>query len=102
MPVARVQSCCSTANDVIGIAGQVVFNDTSGSEGMSAVQVDEKSSFMGEDTFFVGFAGEVRVGTVCWFHGPGRSFEIAESSKLHPANVFLTYVLIADAAMCSA
>eukprot|EP00752_Nemacystus_decipiens_P010943 g9725.t1 len=40
---------------------QVVFNDTSGAEDLSAVQVGEKSSFKGEDTSFVGFGGEAIV-----------------------------------------
>lgn len=38
---------------------QVVFNDTSGSSDLSAVQVDDSSVYMAEDTSFVGFEGEV-------------------------------------------
>ncbi|CAM9801896.1 unnamed protein product, partial [Hapterophycus canaliculatus] len=40
---------------------QVVFNDTSGSGDVSAVQVDQQSSYKAEDTSFVGFAGEAIV-----------------------------------------
>ena len=39
---------------------KVEFCDSSGSEELSAVQVNEGSSYMAEDTSFVGFAGEVR------------------------------------------
>lgn len=39
---------------------QVVFNDSSGSPDLSAIQADEESSYFAESTSFVGFAGEVR------------------------------------------
>lgn len=39
---------------------QVEFKDSSGSKELSAVQVDEMSSYQAEDTSFRGFAGEVR------------------------------------------
>ena len=39
---------------------QVVFNDTFGGAELSAVQVDEESSYKAEDTSFLGFYGEVR------------------------------------------
>ena len=45
--------------------GQVEFNDTSESKDFSAVQVDATSSYLGEDTSFVGFAGEVCAGICC-------------------------------------
>ena len=38
---------------------QVVFNDTFGGAELSAVQVDEESSYKAEDTSFLGFYGEV-------------------------------------------
>ena len=38
---------------------QVVFNDSSGSADVSAVQLDDQSSYKAEDTSFVGFTGEV-------------------------------------------
>ncbi|CAN0138387.1 unnamed protein product, partial [Pylaiella littoralis] len=38
---------------------QVIFEDPLGAIGLSAVEVDGNSSYMAEDTSFVGFAGEV-------------------------------------------
>lgn len=40
---------------------QVEFNDTRGALDISAVQLDEESSYMAEDTSFIGFQGEVGV-----------------------------------------
>ncbi|CAN0008375.1 unnamed protein product, partial [Scytosiphon promiscuus] len=40
---------------------EVVFNDTTGSDDLSAVQADEESTFKAEATVFVGFAGEAVV-----------------------------------------
>lgn len=39
---------------------QVDFIDSSGSSDLSAVQVDQGSSYMAEDTSFTGFEEEVR------------------------------------------
>lgn len=44
---------------VISIGPQVEFKDTTKSSDLSAVQVDEESSYMAVDTSFVGFQGEV-------------------------------------------
>lgn len=52
-------------NGAIGITGQVVFDDTSGSGDVSAVQVDAESSFMAENTSFVGFGRKARAGYQC-------------------------------------
>lgn len=43
-----------------GAIAQVDFKDSSGSSDLSAVQVDQASSYMAEDTSFTGFEGEVR------------------------------------------
>lgn len=55
---------------------QVEFSDSLGSVDLAAVQVDEGSSYMAEDTSFMGFAAEVRVESnsyvgainALWFH----------------------------------
>lgn len=49
-----VRLCC-----VVVIRAQVLFNDSTESSDLSAVQVDKKSSYKAEDTSFVGFQGEV-------------------------------------------
>lgn len=41
------------------LLGKVVFNDTFGGAELSAVQVDQESSYKAEDTSFLGFYGEV-------------------------------------------
>lgn len=51
------------------VALQVVFNDSSGSSDLSAVQADGESSYAAEESSFVGFTGEVRA---CVCHGAGR------------------------------
>lgn len=43
------------------ITHQVVFNDSSSSGKIFAVQADDDSSYMAEETYFVGFAGEVYI-----------------------------------------
>lgn len=45
---------------VCGAIAQVDFKDSSGSSDLSAVQVDQASSYMAENTSFTGFEGEVR------------------------------------------
>lgn len=47
---------------------KVVFSDTSMSSDLSALQVDQDSSYMAEDTAFVGFLGEVQHERF-WFMG---------------------------------
>lgn len=42
-----------------GAIAQVDFVDFSGSTDVAAVQVDQASSYMAEDTSFTGFEGEV-------------------------------------------
>lgn len=49
---------------------QVEFSDSSMSPELSAVQVNEDSTFMAEETYFTGFASEVSVGSTIHFLTP--------------------------------
>ena len=50
-----------SVSGVVMLRTQVEFRDTRKTPDVSAVQVDEDSSYMAEDTSFVGFQGEVGV-----------------------------------------
>ncbi len=69
--------------------GQVVFYDTSGSAEVSAVQLDQHSSYKAEDTRFAGLVGEVRYVPLYWFalREAGRGMHSARRDGLSPGRV---------------